>query len=82
MASSGNSATNTLPSRQRSLRQRPSEVEQLGQFRTFDADGRRVVVALLKEPWDELLQLAGDGLLIALAQSVRESPTWPGAAPA
>ncbi len=40
----------------------------------FDADGRRVVVALSKGPWDELLQLAGDGLLIVLAQGAEGAP--------
>jgi hypothetical protein len=40
----------------------------------FDPDGRRVVVALSKGPWDELLQLAGDGLLIALAQGAEGAP--------
>ncbi len=40
----------------------------------FDADGRRVVVALSKGPWDELLQLAGDGLLVVLAQGVAGAP--------
>lgn len=40
----------------------------------FDADGRRVVVALSKGPWDELLQLAGDGLIISLAQGVAGAP--------
>ncbi len=34
------------------------------------ADGQRVVAALSKGPLDELLQLAGDGLLIALVQDV------------
>jgi hypothetical protein len=36
----------------------------------FEGDGHRVVVALSKGPWDDLLQLAGEGLLIALAQCV------------
>ena len=36
----------------------------------FDADGQRVVVALSQARWDELPQLAGDGLLVALAQGV------------
>ena len=40
----------------------------------FDADGRRIVVALSKGPWDDLLQLAGDGLLLALAQGVAGAP--------
>jgi len=40
----------------------------------FDGDGRRVVVALSKGLWDELLQLAGDGLLLALAQGVEGAP--------
>lgn len=35
----------------------------------FEGDGHRVVVALSKDPWDDRLQLAGDGLLVALAQS-------------
>ncbi|MHB2024647.1 MAG: UPF0158 family protein [Mycobacteriales bacterium] len=39
----------------------------------FDADGRRVVGALLRGPWGERLQLAGDGLLVALAQGVEEA---------
>ncbi|MHB8318749.1 MAG: UPF0158 family protein [Acidimicrobiales bacterium] len=38
----------------------------------FDADGRRIVIALSKGPWDDLLQLAGDGLLVALAQGMEE----------
>jgi len=37
-------------------------------------DGQRVVVALSTRSWDDLLQLAGDGLLIALAQSVQGAP--------
>ena len=40
----------------------------------LDADGRRVVVALSKGPWGELLQLAGDGLLVALAQGASGAP--------
>ncbi len=40
----------------------------------FDADDRLVVVALSKGPWDGLLQLAGDGLLLALAQGVAGAP--------
>lgn len=33
-------------------------------------DGERVVVALSTGSWDDLLELAGDGLLIALAQRI------------
>lgn len=40
----------------------------------FDGDGQRVVVALSKGPWGELLQLAGDGLLLALVQGVEGGP--------
>ncbi len=40
----------------------------------FDADGRRIVVALSKGPWGDLLQLAGDGLLVALAQGAAGAP--------
>jgi len=39
----------------------------------FDADGRRVVAVLSKGPWADLLQLAGDGLFLALAQGVEEA---------
>ena len=40
----------------------------------FDGDGRRVAVALSKGLRDDLLQLAGDGLLVALAQGVEAAP--------
>ena len=40
----------------------------------FNADGRRVVAALSKGPWDELLQLAGDRLFVALAQGAAGAP--------
>ena len=40
----------------------------------FDGDGQRVVVALSRGPWGDLLQRAGDGLIIALAQGVEEAP--------
>ena len=40
----------------------------------FDGDGERVVVALSRGPWGDLLQRAGDGLIIALAQGVEEAP--------
>ncbi|MGV9711226.1 UPF0158 family protein [Gordonia sp. NPDC003424] len=36
----------------------------------YDADGAGVVTALAEAPWEDRLQLAGDGLLTALAQSV------------
>ena len=40
----------------------------------FDGDGQRVVVALSRGPWGDLLQRAGDGLLVALVQGVEEAP--------
>ena len=39
----------------------------------FDGDGERVVVALSRGPWGDLLQRAGDGLIIALAHGVEEA---------
>ncbi|HVX20132.1 MAG TPA: hypothetical protein VHB02_02155 [Acidimicrobiales bacterium] len=36
----------------------------------FVGDGQHLVAVLLQEPWGDRLQLAGDGLLIALAQGV------------
>jgi len=64
-------------------RARPAELKLVGSVddrrvalrgAIFDADGRRVVVAVSKGLWDELLQLAGDGLLLALAQGVQGAP--------
>ncbi|MDA8034413.1 MAG: UPF0158 family protein [Actinomycetota bacterium] len=40
----------------------------------FDGDGQRVVAALSRGPWGDLLQRAGDGLIISLAQGVGEAP--------
>ncbi|MHB1488574.1 MAG: UPF0158 family protein [Acidimicrobiales bacterium] len=39
-----------------------------------DGDGQRVVVALSRRLWGDLLQRAGDGLIISLTQSVEEAP--------
>jgi hypothetical protein len=36
----------------------------------FESDGARVVAALSSGPWGDVLQFAGDALLLALAQSV------------
>lgn len=40
----------------------------------FDGDGQRVAVALSRGSWVDLLQRAGGGLLVALAQGVEEAP--------
>lgn len=40
----------------------------------FGGDGQRLINLLSQEPWGDRLQLAGDGLLVALAQGVKRAP--------
>jgi hypothetical protein len=44
----------------------------------YRADGRALVVALSTADWDAVLQLAGDGLLVALGQGVDGAPLLAG----
>jgi hypothetical protein len=40
----------------------------------YGADGSGVVAALVSQTWGDVLQLAGDGLVLALAQGVEGAP--------
>ncbi len=39
----------------------------------FVGDGQRLIAVLAEEPWGDRLQLAGDALLVALAQDVEQA---------